>query len=177
MSELLITPLDLTNDEELELKVKWANDEEINHLFTPNLLEGKLPVQSKQMIVDSIKTQPKDYCHHFMIRFGDTYIGEASIMVEPDYLIKKEEGTGWLAIIIGEKEYWGHGLGSKILSFLEAEAKELGLKRCELGVFEFNEIAYKSYVKAGFKPFAEVEDFTFYNGKWYKDIRLELYLD
>ena len=68
-------------------------------------------------------------------------------------------------IFIGEEFARGKGLGSETVKiFTEFGLNELGLHRISLRVFAENEIAYKSYLKAGFikegyfKDMVKIED-------------------
>jgi RimJ/RimL family protein N-acetyltransferase len=60
--------------------------------------------------------------------------------------------NAWLAIGIGERDYWGKGYGSDALNIAARFAFEaLEQRRITLGVFEYNERAMKAYEKVGFK--------------------------
>ncbi|MFH1404261.1 MAG: GNAT family protein [Candidatus Altiarchaeota archaeon] len=48
------------------------------------------------------------------------------------------------------REYWGRGVGDKAIMFMIRKARELGLKRIELGVVEGNRRARSLYMKHGF---------------------------
>jgi RimJ/RimL family protein N-acetyltransferase len=96
--------------------------------------------------------------------------------VDPEHLYKKEPGTAWIGITIGEENGRGKGIGVLALQHLEEQIKVKGLKRMELGVFEFNTNAIKLYKKLGFREFARLEDFTYRDGKMWQDIRMEKYL-
>ena len=108
-----------------------------------------------------------------MIRYGDKIVGSASIDMNPEYLARKDESSGWLGIVIGDKDHRGKGAGRATMEFLENRARELGATRMELGVFAFNENAIRFYEKLGYRRFHTVKDFTFYNGKWHDDYRME----
>jgi RimJ/RimL family protein N-acetyltransferase len=57
----------------------------------------------------------------------------------------------WVGIGLGEREFWGKGYGSDAMRVLLRYAfAELNLNRVNLNVFEYNERAYKSYLKCGF---------------------------
>ncbi|MCR5724726.1 MAG: GNAT family N-acetyltransferase [Treponema sp.] len=47
-------------------------------------------------------------------------------------------------------EYWGHGIGSLLLSEAEKAARSMGYKQLELDVFAVNSRAVSLYKKAGF---------------------------
>ena len=51
---------------------------------------------------------------------------------------------------IGEKEYWGKGIGKKMLTFIENEAIKLDLCILELNVLKDNVRALHLYEKQGF---------------------------
>ena len=63
------------------------------------------------------------------------------------------------------------------MEYLEEQIKLHRLKRIELGVFEFNKPAIRLYEKAGYKEFARIENFTYWQGKMWQDIRMEKYLE
>jgi len=47
------------------------------------------------------------------------------------------------------------------MEYLEKEIGNKGLKRIELGVFEFNENARRLYLKLGYKEIGRIDDFTY----------------
>lgn len=56
-----------------------------------------------------------------------------------------------LYTVVGvEKEYWGKGMGTSLLTALEEWAQSNGYHRLELTVMESNETAKKLYLKCGF---------------------------
>ena len=61
-------------------------------------------------------------------------------------------GNGWVGIGIGERDYWGKGYGTEAMQLLLNYAfGMLNMRRVTLDVFEYNERAYRSYCKCGFK--------------------------
>ena len=60
-------------------------------------------------------------------------------------------GSAEFGISIGEKELWGHGLGTDAVEVLiDFGFGELRLERIELRVYDFNARARRSYEKVGF---------------------------
>lgn len=58
----------------------------------------------------------------------------------------------WVGIGIGDPAYWGKGYGSDAMNeILRFGFEWLNLNRVSLTVFEYNERAYRSYLKCGFK--------------------------
>jgi RimJ/RimL family protein N-acetyltransferase len=162
------------NNEIIEAKNRWENDPKINHFTTPNFEEEPLKKRTfETTYIENVMREEAGYSYDYLVFDDELLIGECNIMIDPNHLEKKVPGTGWVGLLIGEEKYRGKGIGRTIMEFLELECKNLDLVRIELGVFEFNKGALKLYEKMGYVQFAELDNFTFYNGKWHKDIRLE----
>lgn len=123
--------------EYLNLSWKWLNDNEIQKLT------NTLPFTRKQQ---------KEWFNS-LNKFDDYFIwGIAceykSIGACGLKKITNKDCEYWG--YIGEKEYWGRGLGSDILALMINKAKELGLESVWLQVIKSNERAIKLYFKHGF---------------------------
>jgi RimJ/RimL family protein N-acetyltransferase len=153
---------------------KWENDPSLIPLIRPN--KDKDALEAKKVI--TIKDLEQRLAHHqmYLIYLGDQLIGEMDYQVDPKHLFKKEPGTAWIGILIGEEIGRGKGIGRLAIEYLEQQIKLQGLKRIELGVFEFNEHAIRLYERSGYKEFARLENFTYWQGKMWQDIRMEKYL-
>ena len=153
---------------------KWENDPLLIPLTRPNLNEedllGRKPV-SVTDLVDRLK-----HSHMYLIYAEGKLIGEMDYKVDTAYVYKQVKGTAWIGITIGEESGHGKGIGYHALRYLEEQIKFEGLKRIELGVFEFNTPALKLYQKSGYKEIARIEGFTYWQGKMWQDIRMEKYL-
>lgn len=158
----------------IKTMVSWYNDPNIRHLIRPNFT-GEA---DEEYTDDQLKVGLEDKNRYYYVALDDnTPIGEVTITIDAPHLAKKIPASSWISILIGASDCRGKGYGKEMMSFLEYKSRELGLTRIELGVFEFNETAAKFYQKLGYTPFAKFEDFTFWNGSWYGDIRMEKYLD
>lgn len=62
------------------------------------------------------------------------------------------------------------------MDYIKKQSKRLGAVRIELGTFEFNHRAYAFYKKCGFVEIGKIKRFTYWNGKYWDDIRMEKYL-
>ena len=77
-----------------------------------------------------------------------------------------------LGIVIGEKEFWGRGLGTDAIRTIVVHIfNELNLNRVALEVFDFNSRAIKCYEKAGFVHEGIMRQAQFTNGV-YCDIHM-----
>ena len=112
----------------------------------------------------------------YLIYLQGQSIGEMDYQVDPPHLYKQEPGSAWIGILIGEESGRGRGIGSLAMQYLEQQIRVPGLKRIELGVFEFNTNAIKLYQKLGYQEFARIADFTYWDGRMWQDIRMEKYL-
>ena len=130
------------SDSDAELFKKWDNDLEVilpasmNGYNTPATLAYEDPARAKEMlkhlfvIVDSETEQPIGWCSLFFRM--------------------PENRHAMLAIMIGEKEYWGRGYGGEAVSLLlDYGFNILNMNSVELGVYAFNERALRCYEKIG----------------------------
>ena len=160
-------------DEELELFNKWDNDPELVPYirYSPD----REAFEKKRVFTHADIEKRLKKLHLYMVCLDEKPVGFFDFTIDPDMLHRKVPRTGWPAVVIGEKSARGKGIGVKVLDFLEIEMKKLGVKRVELGVFEYNERAIRLYEKCGYREFARIPDFTYYDGKMYADIRMEKY--
>ena len=65
--------------------------------------------------------------------------------------IRWNHGDTWIAIGLGERDYWGKGYGKDAMCILLRYAFDnLNLHHLSLSVFEYNQRAIRSYKKVGF---------------------------
>ena len=71
-------------------------------------------------------------------------------------------------IDIGDKSYWGKGIGREVVTMILNYAfKELNFHRINLRVFSFNERAIKLYKSMGFVEEGRAREALFRFGKWH----------
>lgn len=167
----------INDQDQLEALFKWDNDENMYHLITPvKGPEQKFTPINMEQVKEKYRIRQDDGKYLFLVYDQDRPIGQFSIHIDPEHLYKKIKNTSWLGIGIGEKTYWGTGVGEKAMAFFEQESVNLGLSRIELGVFEYNVRAVHFYKKLGYQEIARLEKFTYWQGKYWSDIRMEKYL-
>ncbi|MFZ0369780.1 MAG: GNAT family protein [Halobacillus sp.] len=154
---------------------RWENDPELIPLTRPNQNQAEVERRSLMTLEDL----QDSLAHHYvyLIYVNEQLVGSMNYMVDPEHLYKKEPGTAWIGITIGEPEGRGKGAGYKAIRFLEKQIKTQGLVRIELGVFEFNHIAQKLYQNLGYKEIGRIPDFTYWQGQMWEDIRMEKYTE
>ena len=166
----------LTNPtpEILEHLNKWENDPELIPFIRPNTTTEDL--ESNKTITLKDLEQRLKYAPTYLIYLQNQLIGVIDYQVDPKVLYKKEPGTAWIGIMIGEASGRGKGIGYLAMKYLEEQIRLQGLKRIELGVFEFNKNAINLYKKLGYREIARINDFTYWGGKMWQDIRMQKYI-
>ena len=153
---------------------QWESDPSLIPLIRLNSNQEALEIR-EHVTVQKLEERLE---HHqiYLIHLEDQLVGEMDYQVDPKHLVKKEPRTAWIGIVIGEESARGRGIGGPALQFLEEQIKEQGLGRIELGVFEFNTPAIRLYQKLGYREITRIDDFTYWDGKMWQDIRMEKYL-
>jgi len=158
----------------LEHLNKWENDPALIPLIRPN--PDKEALEMREVVSAQDLEERLVHSHTFLIYQDGQLVGEMDYQIDPKHVFKKQAGTAWIGIILGEESARGKGIGKQALDYLEVEIKKQGLKRIELGVFEFNTSAIKLYQKAGYQEIGRIPDFTYWNDRMWQDIRMEKYL-
>ena len=83
-----------------------------------------------------------------------------------------------IAIMIGERDYWGRGYGSDaLIAYLGYLFHELNLHKVWLRVEAFNERAQRAYEKCGFRRDGVLREHTFLGGRYYDSIIMSILED
>ncbi|UOQ84413.1 GNAT family N-acetyltransferase [Gracilibacillus salinarum] len=159
----------------VEVMNRWENDGQLIPLVRRNRNEEELN-KREQVTIEKVK-QRLEKQHVYLIYLEDQLVGEINYAVDPHYLYKHEQGSVMLGITIGESEARGKGVGYQAIRQIENEVRRHGLKRVELGVFAFNKHARKLYKKLGYEEIGFIDNFTFWQGEMWRDIRMEKYIN
>lgn len=118
---------------------KWWNDKDLRRLTSrrPGPISDKKIDKYFSMMINNKND------HHFMIILGKKVIGHIA-------LIKRKNKWYETIIIIGEKEYWNRGYGTKAIRLFIGKAKRLGISKIYLEVRPNNLRAICAYEKCGF---------------------------
>jgi RimJ/RimL family protein N-acetyltransferase len=132
----------------LNLSSKWLNDTEITKLVNTSKLNKK-------------KQEDWFYNLHNMsdyliwgVSFEKIPIGACGIKK-----ITKKDCEYWG--YIGEKDFWGIGIGSEMLKLMEEKAIELKTESIWLKVIKANKRALRLYYKQGYSIEKETENLIF----------------
>ena len=153
---------------------KWANDPLLVPLTRPNRNKAELATlttYTEASLIEILKHQSI-----YLIYVDNQLVGQMSFQIDFEFLYKKESGTAWVGIALGETSMRGKGIGMKAMDYLEKKISDQGLRRIELGVFSFNTPALKLYKKRGYLEVGRIKEFTLWQNKMWSDIRMEKYL-
>lgn len=141
---------------------------------TDNLLFGSeglgFSVETERTIIENIAVKEKDIMLAAMD--GDNVVGIGNIMGNGRMRISHQAR---LAISV-RKDYWGQGVGSRIMQSLIDFAKERSIEIITLEVYHDNESAIKLYQKFGFKEIGYFKNFSKVNDEYKDAVLMNLYL-
>lgn len=148
--------------------LKWMNDPEITQFLdvhAPMTYEAEL-----EWYNNASKGQNPI---HFLIFLYDSDTPRLIGICTID--ISQMNRVGELGIVIGEKDCWGKGYGTEALKLLiEYGFNTFDLHRIELITYGFNERAFKSYLKVGFREEGRRRECIFANGEFHDAIGMGL---
>ncbi|WP_214822017.1 GNAT family protein [Exiguobacterium sp. s35] len=170
-----LVPLTTASDEIVDTFNRWNNDPQIVHLIRPSRSEEELTAHY-EMTLDDLEERLLTH-DIFLIYADDHLVGEMNVMYDPPHLYHQEPGTAWLGFVIGEATGRGKGVGTEALRLLEERLRVQGTPRMELGVFAFNDAAHRLYTKLGYEEIGRIEQFTYWDGQFWSDIRMEKRFD
>lgn len=153
---------------------EWENNPELIPFIRP--CRNRTDIEARTYVTVESLAKRLEHQLIFLIYAAEQLVGEMSVQIDPDHLFKKEVGTAWIGIGIGEASVRGMGVGTKAMEYLEKQILTQGLSRIELGVFAFNTRAVELYKKMGYQEIGRLDDFTYWQGRMWQDIRMEKYL-
>jgi RimJ/RimL family protein N-acetyltransferase len=140
----------------------WLNDPEVTHY----LETGTFPTTREDLdqFYDSVRGSRNQVIFAIEERKSGRHIG--NVKLGPIHWVNRSATFG---ILIGEKEYWGKGIGKEATRLMvEYGFYRLNLHRINLGVFAGHDRAIRSYAAIGFEVEGRFRQAIFRDGE-YKD--------
>lgn len=130
-----------------EMMAKWSRDSEFLQLFDTDVAMPHSVKRFQERIRRFAENErPGNFPLLIQRLEDDRTIGEAAL-----WDAYTPHRNAWLAIGIGEREFWSHGYGTDAMHLILGFAfRELNLHRVTLGTFEYNPRAIRVYEKIGF---------------------------
>jgi RimJ/RimL family protein N-acetyltransferase len=142
--------------------LSWLNDSEV----TRYLETGTFPTTRGDLdqFYDSLRGSRSQVIFAIEERKKSRHIG--NVKLGPIHWVNR---SATLGILVGEKQYWGKGIGKEATRLLvEYGFYRLNLNRINLGVFAEHEPAIRCYAAIGFKVEGRFRQALFRDGE-YKD--------
>jgi RimJ/RimL family protein N-acetyltransferase len=142
--------------------VRWINDPEVRQFM---VMRYPLSMTEEEQWWQEFKNRTGD--HIFAIDTEDgTYIGNIGL-----HNVDWENRQAMLGIMIGDKAFWGQGYGTDaIRTTLRWAFDYLNLNRVWLTVYDYNQRAYRCYVKCGFRPEGTMRQAKYANGTYHDEL-------
>lgn len=140
---------------------KWFEDEEVTMFISLRGQGAPSLKQEREWIKKNLKS--KDIAYFCIETKDHKHVGSVSLM-HIDLHNKYAE----FGIAIGDKRYWGQGLGTEATKMmLEYGFKKLKLHRIDLRVVAYNFRAQRTYKKVGFVYEGRQRALVYYKKNWH----------
>ena len=120
----------------------------------PNIFTSETTVD-----IEEIKNDICEFEYFYVVTIDSKVIGYMKGRyknIEESHFVKTRDMILLTDLIIKE-EYRNHGVGKKMLNFIEEEAKIKNISCIEIPVYSFNEQAKSFYTKNGYNAYVERE--------------------
>ncbi|MBK8505406.1 MAG: GNAT family N-acetyltransferase [Saprospiraceae bacterium] len=146
----------------------WTDDHEVTRYLFRGLFPNNL--EQAETAYDQMINSEKEVELAIVDKDNDRLIGIAGL-----HSINWIARTAEFRILIGEKDYWGKGIGTEVTQMMCAYGfLKLNLSKIWLGVTKANEGALQTYVKSGFAFEGELRNEVYRNGKYYNVVRMSM---
>jgi RimJ/RimL family protein N-acetyltransferase len=155
------------NPADLETLTKWMNDPEVTDGLGDTHMQYNI-INEKEWLDDILKKAEPAFA--IVNSETDEIIGSIGL-----FEIKQVHGSATVGILIGEAENRSKGYGTEAMKLLMGYAFDvLNLRNVMLRVYDFNERAYKSYLKAGFKEMGRQRGAHYLHNKYHDIIYMDI---
>lgn len=155
--------------EDLELALKYINDEEIKRDFKLGI-PFPLTTEDENKWFESLSAGKDTYIFAIETLDEGLYIGGCGINE-----IFWKNSIACVEILIGNKDYRGRGYGTDAMNVLVRFIfEQMNINKVKLTVHSFNERAINSYKKCGFVVEGVLRQEIFRNGKFYDSVAMSI---
>jgi diamine N-acetyltransferase len=150
--------------EDIPTFLRWFNDPEVRRYLL--MFEPMSKVKEERWF-EAQQNRTNDYLFGIEVPVDDDWqhIGNVGL-----HRVNWVSSHCTFGIVIGEREFWGKGYGTKATrAALHFAFHTLNLHRVELEVFDFNPRAMRAYEKAGFRLEGTRREALFQDGAYYDE--------
>jgi ribosomal-protein-alanine N-acetyltransferase len=165
-SLVILRPLERTDLNERYLS--WLNDPAVTRYTETGIFPST--AEDLDNYYRSVSGSKSDVMLAVVDKKSGRHIG--NVKLGPIHWVHRRATFG---ILIGEKEFWGKGVGLDATRLMvEYGFQRLNLHRIDLGVFAEHEAAVRCYEQAGFKVEGRMREDLFLDGEYKDRIRMGL---
>lgn len=161
----------LTLSDATEEYLSWLNDEET----TRGLASGVFPssIEALKKFVEGVSSRKDVVMFAICDKTNDKHIGNIKLD-NFDWVSRTCE----LGILIGNKSYWGKGIGREVCTAVIRYAfEDLNIRKVVLAVYENNPAAIKLYEKIGFQQEGRLRKQVFEGGHYYDKFYMGIFAE
>ena len=149
----------LTRKDATQRYADWLNDEQVNAFLETRHVQQTM--ESCKSFVEKCNASPSENLFGVFYRDGDVHVGNAKLGSLHDLYARAQ-----ISLFIGERDYWGRGLGSEvILSLTRFGFENLMLERIEAGVYEQNLASLRAFLNVGYTVEGYLRKHVMFNGR------------
>jgi len=153
--------------EDIPTFVRWFNDPEIRSYI---LMFRPMSLANEERWFESLADRKDDFVFAVEALIGEQWVHIGNVGLES---IDWKNSCCMFGIVLGEKQYWSQGYGTKTAkTILRYAFNELNLHRVELEVFAYNKRAIRCYEKAGFRHEGTRRQSRFHDGQYHDAYRM-----
>jgi len=154
-------------DQHVPTMVRWINDQAVlQYLMIP----GRCTEDQEREWLQNLRNSQSDIVLGITVREDGRHVGNVGL-----HSISPTNQHAEYGIMIGERDYWGKGLGTAAgRLMLDYGFNQLNLHRIHLRVFSFNPRGISSYEKLGFQHEGRLREHVFRNGVHHDEIQMGL---
>lgn len=168
-AKVFLRPLE---ESDLPAMLKWRNDPEVGKYVLPGV-PFPMPMAKEKEWLRDLQNDAARKIFAICDQATKKQIGSVGISN-----ISQRDHAGFFSILIGEKDYWGHGYGTEaIVLFLGYCFRILNLRRIVLEVYAYNERAIKCYEKVGFVKEGLARRSVYKDGKYVDEYWMAMFQD
>ncbi|MEP0942341.1 MAG: GNAT family protein [Rhizobiaceae bacterium] len=157
---------ELDSSDVTEKYVDWMNDGSVVQYTDARL--GQYLLKDIQEYVAKIYNSSSSFLFGIFEKKSMNHIG--NIKIGP---VDKENQNASIGLIIGDKNYWGAGIGTEAIGLVTAIAfEELRLYKVTAGVIAGNDASTRAFLRNGFVIEGTRRDHINFNGEWRDQILL-----
>jgi RimJ/RimL family protein N-acetyltransferase len=156
--------------EDLPYMREWVNDPEITSYLADSFTFPHSLYETENFLRMMIEGRGENKGFVIAEKYSNAYLGQVDLH-HMDY----KNRCASLGIVIGRKERLNQGYGKEAVKLLTWFAfQSLNFNRLELDVYDFNERAYRCYLRCGFKEEGRLRQKVYRDGKFRDVIQMAI---